>query len=126
MEVIQGCRRASSALVGEKMYGDDGMAKLWLTQKTLGFRAAHQKHFEGDYEPIFAKGENTDYIAAFVRNGKAITVVPRFTRSKKGAMPTLVLPKGSWRNEFTGEIFKGEVSTENLLKKFPVALLVQE
>ncbi len=102
------------------------MAKLWLIQKALGFRAAHQKYFEGDYEPIFAKGENADYIAAFVRNGKVITVVPRFTRSKKGATPRLALPKGSWQNEFTKEIFIGEVSIENLLKKFPVALLVQE
>jgi hypothetical protein len=36
MEVIQGCRRASSALVGEKMYGDDGMAKLWTPRQALG------------------------------------------------------------------------------------------
>ena len=105
---------------------DDGTAKLWLVQKTLGFRAEHQKYFDGDYKPIFAKGENSDHIAAFVRGGKVITIIPRFTRSRKGAIPTLTLPKGSWRDEFTREIFDGEIGTGELLKKFPVALLVQE
>jgi (1->4)-alpha-D-glucan 1-alpha-D-glucosylmutase len=105
---------------------DEGMAKLRLIQKTLGYRARHETIFAGDYEPIFAGGENADHIVAFVRDGKAITVVPRFNRNRPSAMPGLLLPRGMWRNIFTEEMFLGEIATGKLFRKFPVALLVQE
>lgn len=105
---------------------DEGLAKLWLIQKTLAWRARHQAVFDGDYEPIFASRENADHIVAFIRGGKAMTVVPRFNRSRAGGMPALLLPRGIWRNEFTHEIFIGEISTAKLFRKFPVALLVHE
>lgn len=105
---------------------EDGLPKLWLIQKTLMFRAKNPKIFDGNYEPISAHGENADRVAAFVRDGKAITAVPRFTRSGKGPLPGLPLPDGNWRNEFTGEVFAGEVAVGELFRKFPVALLVRE
>jgi (1->4)-alpha-D-glucan 1-alpha-D-glucosylmutase len=105
---------------------DEGLAKLWLIQKTLSWRARHQAVFDGDYEPLFACRENADHIVAFIRDGKAMTVISRFNRSRAGGMPALLLPRGIWRNEFTHEIFIGEVSTARLLRKFPVALLVHE
>lgn len=105
---------------------DAGMAKLWLIQKTLAYRARHGTIFSGDYEPFLAGGENADHIVAFVRGGKAMTVVPRFNRSRDGGMPSLLLPRGMWRNVFTEEMFIGEVAATKLFRKFPVALLVQE
>jgi (1->4)-alpha-D-glucan 1-alpha-D-glucosylmutase len=105
---------------------DEGMAKIWLIRKTLAYRARHDTIFDGDYEPIVAGGENADQIVAFVRGGRAITVVPRFNRSRASAMPVLLLPRGMWRNEFTEEMFIGEVGAGKLFRKFPVALLVRE
>jgi len=105
---------------------DEGLAKLWLIQKTLSYRARHEMTFAGDYEPIFASGENAGHIIAFIRGGKAMTVISRFNRSRAGGMPALLLPRGMWRNEFTEEIYIGEISTAKLLRRFPVALLVQE
>jgi (1->4)-alpha-D-glucan 1-alpha-D-glucosylmutase len=104
----------------------EGVPKLWLIQKTLAFRSQHEELFNGNYEPVFAQGNNTEHVIAFIRGGGAITIVPRFTQSRAGELPGLVLPSGRWRNEFTGENFSGKISTGELLAKFPVALLVRE
>ena len=105
---------------------DEGMAKLWLIQKTLAYRARHEAIFAGDYEPVYAGGENADHIVAFLRGGKAMTIVPRFNRGRTGGLPSLLLPRGMWRNEFTEEMFIGELAAAKLFRRFPVALLVQE
>jgi (1->4)-alpha-D-glucan 1-alpha-D-glucosylmutase len=105
---------------------NEGLPKLWLVQKTLAFRARHEELFNGSYEPIFPRGNNTDHIIAFVRGGGVMTLVPRFTQSRAGELPQLLLPPGRWRNEFTGESFIGEIHVDELLARFPVALLVRE
>ena len=105
---------------------DEGLPKLWLIQKTLKFRAQHEDLFNGNYEPLYSHGENAENVVAFIRGGGMIPVVQRFMRSRKGELPALPLPEGTWRNEFTGEAFTGEVPAGQILKKFPVALLVRE
>ncbi|HEY1791081.1 MAG TPA: malto-oligosyltrehalose synthase [Verrucomicrobiae bacterium] len=105
---------------------DEGVAKLWLIQKTLAYRTRHETIFAGDYEPILASGENAGQIVAFVRGGKAVTIVPRFNRNRSGGAPVLLLPRGMWRNVFTEEMFIGEVASGKLFRRFPVALLVHE
>ncbi|MGH8023458.1 MAG: malto-oligosyltrehalose synthase, partial [Limisphaerales bacterium] len=105
---------------------DEGLAKIWLIQKTLMCRARLQAVFSADYQPLSATGENAGRVVAFVRGGKAITVISRFNRGRSGGMPGLLLPKGLWRNEFTGDICMGEVAAAKLFRKFPVGLLVQE
>jgi (1->4)-alpha-D-glucan 1-alpha-D-glucosylmutase len=105
---------------------DEGLPKLWLIQKTLAIRSQHEELFNGIYEPAFAQGNNAEHIVAFVRGGGVMTIVPRFTRSRAGDLPELVLPPGGWRNGFSGENFSGRLSTGELLAKFPVALLVRE
>lgn len=105
---------------------DEALLKLWLIQKTLAFRAQHQELFDGDYEPIFPRGNNADRLIAFIRGGGVMTIIPRFTHNRAEELPTLLLPPGKWRNEFTGESFTGEIAAGELLGKFPVALLVRE
>jgi (1->4)-alpha-D-glucan 1-alpha-D-glucosylmutase len=105
---------------------DTGLPKLWLIQKTLALRAKHPDFFNGDYGPVFPAGSNPDHVVAFIRGGNVMTVVPRFTRSRAGDLPEVLLPLGKWRNEFTGESFRGKIAAGQLLKKFPVALLVRE
>ena len=105
---------------------ESGLPKLWLIQKTLAFRAAHEEWFNGAYEPVFPRKENTEDVLAFIRGGGAMTVVPRFTHRAKGQGHALPLPPGTWRNELTQEIFAGEIVTGDLFKKFPVALLARQ
>ncbi|HTV62684.1 MAG TPA: malto-oligosyltrehalose synthase [Verrucomicrobiae bacterium] len=105
---------------------DRGLAKLWLTKKTLSVRARFKAAFEGDYRPLFARGEKANHLVAFLR-GAAITAVPRFTLELNGAWNDLILelPDGNWRNTFTGEIDSGKVAVADLFRIFPVALLLK-
>jgi (1->4)-alpha-D-glucan 1-alpha-D-glucosylmutase len=107
-------------------YRDQGLPKLWLIHKTLSFRARHEKLFQDNYQPIFLHGGNAGHFIAFVRGHAVMTVVPRFTRSPAGGTPTLPLPDGNWRNEFTRETFAGMVAASELFNKFPVAFLIRE
>lgn len=105
---------------------EEGLPKLWLIQKTLAFRARHPEFFAGDYEPVLAHDGNAESMLAFLRGGKAMTIVPRLHRRPDGGLLSLLLPRGMWRNEFTGEIFIGVLALAKLFRKFPVALLVRE
>ena len=105
---------------------DEGLPKLWLIQKTFAFRARHEELFNGNYEPVFPRGNNADHVIAFIRGDGVMTLVPRFTQSRAGELPQLLLPPGRWRNEFTRESFTGEIATGEVFAKFPVALLVRE
>ncbi|HEX9045669.1 MAG TPA: malto-oligosyltrehalose synthase [Verrucomicrobiae bacterium] len=104
---------------------DSGVAKLWLIQKTLAFRADHADLFGGDYAPLFARGAKADHIVAFVRGGRALTIVPRFVVKLDGAWSDTVLklPAGTWRQVFSDETISGEVPMDTVFEKFPVALL---
>ncbi len=105
----------------------EGLAKMFLIQKTLKLRERFSGFSEFDYQPIFARGAKAENVFAFSRGGKIITAVPRFSLKIKGNWQetALLLPEGKWSNEFTGENFSGEVRAQNLFKKFPVALLVK-
>jgi len=102
---------------------DEGLAKLWLIQRTLALRARKEKAFAGSYEPLFASGKASGSLVAFVRGGEIITVVSRFGGVEGGSR--LRLPAGEWRHEFTGDAFSGEIDVAGLFRKFPVALLVR-
>lgn len=109
---------------------DSGLPKLFLIKKTLGVRKEMANAFNGNYEPLMA-----DNIMAFMRGGEIITVTPQFIQSGTGfqpvfsdrqdACPTIKLPLGNWRDEFSGDNFSGEIAVANLFQKFPVALLVK-
>ena len=107
---------------------DEGLPKLWLIQKTLRLRANRPEMFLGSYEPLFVKGVEANHVVAFLRSGEVTTIVPRFTLGLKNnlADTTLELPRGNWRNEFTGQMFFERVEAGELFKMFPVALLVKK
>ena len=107
---------------------DEGLPKLWLIRKTLATRLKHKPSFAGSYEPLLARGEKANHIIAFKRGSGTITVIPRFLIELEGewAETTLELPAGSWRHDFTGETYAGEINVSELFKNFPVALLVNE
>ncbi len=123
----------------------DGRLKMFLIRKLLTLREEYADLFEeGDYKSVIIKGVHRTKATAFSRKieGKSLlVVVPCFPVSivKPGefavgkqvwqdtriALPGL--PRGGgMSNVFTGENVQmdGEVAVANLLKSFPIAVLV--
>jgi len=75
-----------------------------------------------------ASGTHANHVIAFARGERAITVVPRLTL-KIGANwidTSIEIPPGRWSNELTGEtVDGGEVRSDVLFKRFPVALVTR-
>ncbi len=65
----------------------------------------------------------------YLRAGSLATIVPRWNLKLAGnwSNTTVDLPGQRWKNLLTDEILNGgRVSMQNLLRRFPVALLVKE
>jgi (1->4)-alpha-D-glucan 1-alpha-D-glucosylmutase len=111
-----------------------GAPKMLVVSRTLGLRARHPEWFgpgeAGRYEPLEAVGPAGDRVVAFVRGGRAVSVVPRLTlglRDAAGWSSTAIdLPPGVWRDQFTGGSVSGRTGVGDLLGAFPVALLARE
>jgi (1->4)-alpha-D-glucan 1-alpha-D-glucosylmutase len=110
--------------------GDEGLPKLSVVARALDVRRRHPSLFapEAAYEPLVAEGSRAEHVVAFVRAGRAVTVVPRLVMklAREWRDTTLELPVGSFRNVFTGEDWTGKVELGALLRRFPVALLINE
>jgi (1->4)-alpha-D-glucan 1-alpha-D-glucosylmutase len=68
-------------------------------------------------------------VVAFTRGERVMTVAPRLPLTVAGdwAGTTVEVPDGSWTNWLTEErLAGGAVAVAELLKEFPVALLVRE
>jgi (1->4)-alpha-D-glucan 1-alpha-D-glucosylmutase len=110
---------------------DEGLPKLWLIRQALHLRADWPQLFnqQSDYCPVFASGEKADYLLAFLRAGRVLTLVPRLIlgRGEHWSDTRIKLPPGNWRNILTGDDYSaGDVRLDHLLTRFPVALLFRE
>jgi (1->4)-alpha-D-glucan 1-alpha-D-glucosylmutase len=109
---------------------DTGMPKLWLAHQALGLRGEHPEWFQADadYVPLLAAGEKAEHVIAFIRAGRVLTVASRWAlRLENNWTDTrLTIPIGSWHNLLTGDLIRGGCAAmQDLLKRFPVALLVR-
>jgi (1->4)-alpha-D-glucan 1-alpha-D-glucosylmutase len=109
----------------------EGLPKLWLIRQVLAERRHQPDLFAGgsEYEALSATGTAADHAIAFMRGGRAITVVPRLVVGLDGNWgdTTLDIPQGQWKNVLTGEsIGSGAVPLAVLLSRFPVALLIRK
>lgn len=125
--------RVRSAGVGS-IWPDDGSgrAKLWLSWRALQVRGRHPDAFIGRYAALPVEGEAADHLVAFVRGDQVVTVVPRFpfrlARDGGWRGTTIRLPAGRWADgldEVDGTDRDGVVAVADLLRSFPVALLVR-
>ncbi|GAC1368079.1 MAG: hypothetical protein NVSMB32_13140 [Actinomycetota bacterium] len=92
----------------------------------------------GGYEPLAVEGPSAGNVVAFVRGGRALTVVPRLVLgimeegapnwglAPAAATTTLHLPKGVWTDAITGRVAHGTVTLGEILADLPVALLVRD
>ena len=110
---------------------DEGLPKMWTIHRALEVRRERPEVFgaEGVYVPLVVEGTKSEHVIAYLRGDKVATVVPRLTMKMAGAWrrTMVVLPEGRWRNRLTNDaVAGGRVAVEELLKRFPVALLVRE
>jgi (1->4)-alpha-D-glucan 1-alpha-D-glucosylmutase len=108
---------------------EEGLPKLWVIRQTLHARKSRNLfRAEDSYNAVLCRGAKAEHIVAFARGERAITVVPRLTIKRGGEWggTELDLPGGTWRNEFTGESHQGRQPIQTLLRRYPVALLIEE
>jgi (1->4)-alpha-D-glucan 1-alpha-D-glucosylmutase len=122
-------------------------AKLLVTSRALRLRREHPEWFSGRYAPLTASGEADRHVMAFARlggaaEGGAVTVVTRLPRElrRRGGWAGTALPLPSmggrsgpvgrggtaWRDVLTGVSFGDRAQLSDLMKHFPVALLIPE
>jgi (1->4)-alpha-D-glucan 1-alpha-D-glucosylmutase len=119
----------TAAQVLERM--DDGLPKLWTIHHALCLRREQPAWFDGsaDYVPISVTGVKGNHAVAYLRGDAVLTVVPRLPLTLGGEWQdtSLTLPQGQWVNRLTGErLGGGRIDVGQLLREFPVALLVLE
>jgi len=110
---------------------EEGMPKMWVIYQALQLRREYPERFgtNSSYTPLAAEGSRGDHVIAYLRGDTVATIVPRWTTKVSGAWrDTYVsLPQGIWKNRLTGSKMQGgRVALRNLLRDFPVALLVRE
>jgi (1->4)-alpha-D-glucan 1-alpha-D-glucosylmutase len=110
---------------------DSGLPKLWILYKALHLRHDHPEWFSesSGYTPLPAEGSKQTHLIAFCRGDSVAVLVPRWNLRLGGGFgsTTVELPPGRWTNVLSGdEASGGKVRVQNLLQRFPVALLVRD
>jgi (1->4)-alpha-D-glucan 1-alpha-D-glucosylmutase len=106
----------------------EGLPKLWIIRQALRVRHERPQAFgpQGQYSPLYARGEKSSHVVSFMRGGEVIAIAPRlFLNLKEGWHQTVIdLPEGRWRHEFDGRVFDGGICRlQEVLRTFPVGLL---
>jgi (1->4)-alpha-D-glucan 1-alpha-D-glucosylmutase len=115
-----------------RVYTAEGGPKLWLVRQALRLRCEERAAFAPGslYRPLAATGAAAEHLMAFARGGQVITVAPRLVLGlgRRGGWgdTALDLPEGAWCDRLTGARWSGRVAVDELLRGFPVGLLVRE
>ncbi len=115
----------------------DGLPKLAVTRACLELRrrrhdvfAAARGHAPAGYQELSVSGEGRDHLVAFGRDAQVLCIAPRLPLSSGLRYPGTVvsLPAGRFHDIVTGAEYRvadggEEVSADELLGRFPVAVL---
>ncbi|WP_058187054.1 malto-oligosyltrehalose synthase [Terracidiphilus gabretensis] len=109
---------------------DSGMPKLWVIYKALHLRRERPDCFNrnSSYSPLTVEGSKKEHLIAYLRGESVAVVVSRWNARLAGNFASTVvqIPGGRWNHLLTGESFDGgSLRAQNLLRRFPVALLVR-
>lgn len=110
---------------------DAGLPKLFLVHHCLTVRREHPEWFGAgaSYKPLLAEGPKAHCLVAFTRSEQVLTLATRLPLTVGGewAGTSVQIPSGAWRNRLSGQVIAGgTVDVGELLREFPVALLVKE
>jgi (1->4)-alpha-D-glucan 1-alpha-D-glucosylmutase len=110
---------------------DEGLPKMWLIRQALRVRKDHPEAFgpEGDYKPLSASGDKARHVLAFGRGVNVVVLLPLLVKQLNSdwGNTSIAIPEGKWHDVFSqSHINGGTLKLDNLLKTFPVALLVKE
>jgi (1->4)-alpha-D-glucan 1-alpha-D-glucosylmutase len=110
---------------------DSGLPKLWVLYRALSLRRSQPELFgaEADFVPLLFDGRKADHAMGFLRAGRLATIVPRWPAKLAGnwSDTAVDLPGDRWKNLLTDEAWSGgRISLQNILHRFPVALLLRE
>jgi (1->4)-alpha-D-glucan 1-alpha-D-glucosylmutase len=127
----QGTRPPGRATEGGQSPDRLDQEKLLVTSTALRLRRAHPDWFAGGHRPLAAEGPAARHVVAFLRGGHAVTVATRLpirlAAAGGWADTVLPLPRGRWRDLFTGATHAGpRPLLTDVAKRYPVALLVRE
>jgi (1->4)-alpha-D-glucan 1-alpha-D-glucosylmutase len=117
-------RELLAGLDGPPPVDGSGRAKLWVTRHALRARRDRPELFTG-YSPLPASGRHTNHLVAFDRGG-AVTLATRLSVGLAGHGwdgATVDLP-GELTDVLTGRPYAGRVEVEQILDRYPVALLL--
>ena len=106
---------------------DTGAAKLHVVRTVLRLRRTRPELFTG-YRPLAADGSAAGHALAFLRTDlvAVATRLPVALARVGGWHDTvLALPPGPWTDQLTGRRFPNPVPLDELLDRYPVALLVR-
>jgi len=105
---------------------DTPLTKMWITRQALHARRDHPALFTG-YRPLQLGSVLDRHLIAFDRGG-AVTVATRLPLGlrRRGGWgdARLSLPAGTFTDTLTGRRFEGEVPMDEVLARYPVALLL--
>jgi (1->4)-alpha-D-glucan 1-alpha-D-glucosylmutase len=105
-------------------------AKQLLIRTALRVRRERPDAFGPDagYQPLTAAGERADRLLAYGRGDDVVVAVPRLVLGLAAGWgsTTFTLPEGTWVSAFDDAARgQGDVEVAELLRAFPVALLVR-
>jgi (1->4)-alpha-D-glucan 1-alpha-D-glucosylmutase len=110
---------------------DSGMPKMWVTYRALHLRRDKPEWFDESaaHTPLPTDGYKKVNLVAFLRGESVAVITPRWNLRMGGGLgtTTVELPSGRWSNLLTGDAVNGgKLRAQNLLQRFPVALLARE
>ena len=117
-------RLLQSLTNGPSKIDETGAAKLWITRQALRLRNRRPDWFS-TYQPLTARGSAHDHLIGFDRGGAIIvaTRLPVGLANHDGWHQTAVELRGDYVDVLTGQRWSQTVPVENLLARYPVALL---
>lgn len=108
---------------------EEGLPKLFIIKSILELRRQVPSFNQPDsYKPINALGECSEDLIAFMRGNDVLVIVPCIKLNPRlcGSGDRIIIPEGQWCDIFSRSIFNaGSAKVKDLLKNFPVAVLVK-